>query len=357
MTRAMTPAKVQSARTDAPHVRKGTAPGIPMTTPPDHHAKASFTTEFGQRVLLTVDTEEEFDWNKPFTRDRHGLTHVPAIARFQAFCEKVGAHPVYLVDWPIANDAGAVEIIGDAVLRGTADVGVQLHPWVNPPFDEELSVINSFAGNLPREVEAAKFNALRDAIERAFGKAPEIYRAGRYGLGPHTADILKAGGIKLDTSVRPLFDYSAQGGPDYSAHPTLPYWIDESRDLLELPMTVLHWGALRHMGASLQQAGGQLPKLLSALSRLRMLERIALTPEGVTATEALRGLDLAIEQGLPCIVLSFHSPSLMPGLTPYTRSQSDVEALYDWFGQIYARLAQKGVQSACVKDVWEAAKR
>lgn len=327
-----------------------------MTEPPSDEARAAFNPGFGQRVLLTVDTEEEFDWTKPFTRGAHGLRHVSSIAKFQTFCEKIGAHPVYLVDWPIANDPQAVEIIGDAIRREKADIGVQLHPWVNPPFDEELSVPNSFAGNLPQELETAKFTALRDKIELAFGKAPEIYRAGRYGLGPNTADILKAGGIKLDTSVRPLFDYSAQGGPDYSGHPVLPYWVDGERSLLELPMTVLHWGALRQMGAPLQQAGGQLPPLLSALARLRMLERIAITPEGVTLEEALRGLDLAIDQGLPCIVLSFHSPSLMAGFTPYTKTQSDVEALYEWFEQIYARLTQKGVQSASVEDVWEAVK-
>lgn len=352
----MTAARLQSDDIYARGAGGRPARTASMAAPPQARAKAAFAPDFGQRVILTVDTEEEFDWNKPFTRDDHGLAHVPAIARFQTFCEKIGAHPVYLVDWPIANDPQAVEIIGDAVRRGKADVGVQLHAWVNPPFDEDVSVHNSFAGNLSRELEAAKFNALRDKIEEAFGRAPQIYRAGRYGLGPNTAQILKTAGIKLDTSVRPLFDYGAQGGPDYSNHPVHPYWVDESRSLLELPMTVVHWGALRHMGASLQQAGRQMPPLLSALARLRMLERIAITPEGVTANEALRGLDLAIDQGLPCIVLSFHSPSLMAGFTPYTRSESEVEALYGWFEQIYARLAQKGVRSASVDDVWQAAK-
>ena len=37
--------------------------------PPASHA-AQFASEFGQRVLLTVDTEEEFDWEGPFTRDQ-----------------------------------------------------------------------------------------------------------------------------------------------------------------------------------------------------------------------------------------------------------------------------------------------
>lgn len=177
-----------------------------MLVPPPASAAARLAPGFGQRVLLTVDTEEEFDWGAPFRRDGYGLSHVAAIPRFQSFCEAIGAHPVYLVDWPIVSDPRAVEIIGDAVKRGTAEVGVQLHPWVNPPFEEEVTRFNSFAGNLPPALEAAKFMGLRDAIEAAFGSAPLIYRAGRYGLGPKTADLLKAAGIRIDTSVRSLFD-------------------------------------------------------------------------------------------------------------------------------------------------------
>lgn len=319
-------------------------------------SKVEFEPGFGRRVLLTVDTEEEFDWGGPFTRDAHGLSHIAAIPRFQAFCEEIGAHPIYLVDWPVANDECAAEIIGDAVRRGKADIGAQLHPWVNPPFDEALSVHNSFAGNLPYELEKAKFNELRDRIELAFGKAPLIYRAGRYGLGPHSANILKAGGIKIDTSVRPLFDYSGQNGPDFSKHPVLPYWVDEERSLLEAPMTVVHRGMLRQMGTQLQRTGGNLPTLLGAFSRLGLLERIALTPEGVTAREALSALDLTNSAQLPLTVLSFHSPSLVAGFTPYTKSEADVETLYDWFARVFARLEEAGVRTATVDEVIEAAK-
>jgi hypothetical protein len=318
---------------------------------------ARFARGFDQRVLLTVDTEEEFDWNAPFSRDRFGLDHVAAIARFQQFCEGIGAHPVYLVDWPIAGDARAVEIIGDAVRRGAADVGAQLHPWVNPPFEEEISARNSYPGSLPRELEAAKFTRLRDRIEERFGTAPLIYRAGRYGLGPNSAEILKAGGIRIDTSVRTLFDYRAQVGPDYSRHPVAPYWVDQERSLLEAPMTTVYWGPMRPLGAGLQRVGAQLPLLLGSLSRLGLLERIALTPEGVTAEEAIRGLDLALADGLPLIVLSFHSPSLAPGFTPYTRSEEDVERLYDWFAKVYAHLAARGIGSTSVSAIIAAAQR
>jgi hypothetical protein len=324
--------------------------GSMLEVPPAGRS-AVFAPGFGQRVLLTVDTEEEFDWRAPFRREGYGTSHVAAIPRFQAFCEALGAHPVYLVDWPIVHDARAVEVIGDAVRRGKAEVGVQLHPWVNPPFEEEVSTANSFAGNLPQRLEAAKFMLLRDAIEAAFGTAPLIYRAGRYGLGPNTATLLKRAGIRVDTSVRSLFDYSSYNGPDYSNHPLAPYWVDPEHQLLELPVTSAYWGPLRRLGPMLHRVQRHVPTFFSGFSRLRLLERIALTPEGVSAREALRGVDLSLDAGLPLLVLSFHSPTLAPGHTPYAQTEAQVEALYGWFEAVYAHLAARGVRSCTVAEI------
>lgn len=327
-----------------------------MIDPPCPCHAASFPPEFGQRALLTIDTEEEFDWEGPFSRDGHGLKHVEAIPRFQAFCEQIGAHPVYLVDWPIATDARAVEIIGDALRRGKADIGAQLHPWVNPPFEEEVNARNSYAGSLPVELEAAKLSALCEQIDKAFGTAPLIYRAGRYGLGPNSAEILKANGIAIDTSVRSLFDYRAQSGPDYTHHPVTPYWVDDDRRLLELPVTSVYWGLLRQMGKHIHRAQRHVPTMFGGFSRLRLLERIALTPEGVTAEEAIRGIDIALDEQLPVLVLSLHSPTLAPGFTPYTRTEQDVEALYSWLHEIYAYLDGRGVESTTVADIIKASR-
>ncbi|MDJ0641476.1 MAG: polysaccharide deacetylase family protein [Erythrobacter sp.] len=322
-----------------------------MLVPPDKDRLARFPDEFGQRVLLTVDTEEEFDWEAPFRRDGYGLEHVREIARFQEFCEGLGVSPVYLVDWPIANDPTAIDIIGDAVRRGTAEVGVQLHPWVSPPFDEEVNTQNSYAGSLPAELEAAKFDALRDRIEEAFSTVPLIYRAGRYGLGPHSADLLKRNGLKIDTSVRSLFDYHMQEGPDYTHHPLEPYWVDDERELLELPVTTVYWGILRQLGVPIQRMQRFVPTFYAAFSRFKLLERIALTPEGVTADEAIRGIDIALDDRLPVLVLSFHSPSLAPGHTPYAETQEDVETLYDWFRQVYAYLERRAVLPTNVAEI------
>ncbi|WP_309751262.1 polysaccharide deacetylase family protein [Novosphingobium sp.] len=310
-----------------------------------------FAPGFGQRYLLTVDTEEEFDWTKPLDRERHTVHSVSRLAKFQQFCESQGVVPVYLVDYPIVSSPAAVAILRDAVAAGKAEVGVQLHPWVSPPHEEEVNERNSFAGNLPAALERAKFTQLRDKIAETIGAAPLIYRAGRYGVGPNTADILADGGIAIDTSVRARFDYSAGGGPNFRDHPVRPYWLNRGRGLMELPLTSVYWGPLRQLGPWLYPQMWRAPRLRGLLSRIGLLERIPLTPEGVTIEEAIRGIDIALDEGLPVLVFSFHSPSLAPGYTPYVRNEDDLDALYDWWRQAFAYLARRQVRPTTASEL------
>ncbi len=312
---------------------------------------ARFDAGFGQRFLLTVDTEEEFDWGAPIDRHKHRIEAVPALRKFQQFCEGFGIVPVYLIDFPIAVSEGAGDALREAVQAGRAEIGVQLHPWVNPPHDEEINEFNSFAGNLPYELERAKFRRLRDEIQRNFGVAPLIFRCGRYGAGADTADILIEGGIAIDTSVRARFDYSSGGGPNYRDHPVRPYWLDRKARLLELPLTTTYWGPLRQLGPWLYPLMWRVPRLRGVLAHIGMLERIPLTPEGVSASEAIRGIDIAIDDGLPVLVLSFHSPSLVPGNTPYVHSHDDLDRFYDWWREIFAYLAQRKIASTSVAGI------
>jgi hypothetical protein len=314
-----------------------------------------FAEGFGPRFIVTVDTEEEFDWGKPFERTGHSLDHVPRLAKFQQFCEGFGVCPIYLIDYPVATDPQAVEAIGAAVAEGRAEIGVQLHPWVSPPHEEEVNVHNSFAGNLPADLERAKFRKLRDEIETAFGRAPLIYRAGRYGVGPASAQMLADHSIAIDTSVRARFDYSSHGGPNFRDHPVRPWWIDRRQGLMELPLTTVFWGLLRQQGPLLYPAMWRVPRLRGALARAGLLERIPLTPEGVSVDEAIKGIDMALDEELPVLVFSFHSPSLRPGHTPYVRDEDELDALYDWWRTVFAYLARRKVRPTNVREIMAAA--
>lgn len=322
-----------------------------ITDQPAEESFVRFAEGFAPRFLVTVDTEEEFDWLQPLQPTGHTLDSVPQLATFQAFCERHGVCPVYLVDYPIATSPVAAEILRGPVMAGRAEIGVQLHAWVNPPHDEAISPHNSFAGNLPRELEAAKFRLLRDTIEQAFGKAPRIYRAGRYGVGPYTAALLSEQGIAIDTSVRARFDYSAGGGVNFRDMPVRPWWIDQPGGLMELPLTTVYWGGLKAIGHWLYPVLWRAPWLRGILARIGLLERIPLTPEGVSQVEVLRGIAMAVKERLPVLVFSFHSPSLQAGHTPYVRSEADVAAFYAWWETVFADLARRGIRPTSVAEL------
>lgn len=328
-------------------------PGKNILDPRNAQDFVTFREGFGQRFVLTVDTEEEFDWDKPLDRTSHSLVTVPALQKFQQFCEGFGVVPIYMLDYPVATSDAAAEALCPAIAEGRAEIGVQLHPWVNPPFREELSEFNSYAGNLPEDIERDKFNRLRDTIEERFGAAPLIYRAGRYGVGPNSAAILSEAGLAIDTSVRTNFDYSFAGGPNFRKHPLRPYWIDREAKLMELPLTTVYWGPLRQMGDWLYPRLWRAPSLRGALSRVGLLERIPLTPEGVTTDEAIRGTDIAIDEGLPVLVFSFHSPSLAPGHTPYVKSESELDDFYDWWRSLFTYLARRNIAPTSIREITE----
>lgn len=311
------------------------------------------------RFWVTIDTEEDFDWAAPFARTGYRLASVPALADCQSYFEQGGVKPIYLVDWPIVADDRAVGILGPAHDAGACEIGAQLHPWVTPPHDEDVNAHNSYTGNLPADLQRAKMTALRDAIRDRFGTAPTVYRAGRYGLGPDTAAMLAELGFRCDTSVRSGFDYRAGHGPDYRAAPLHPWWVHTAKGaVLEMPVTTVFGGALGRAGRGMyHRLARRGSHAGAALARLGLVERIALTPEGIPASRACRAIDIAIEQGLPVLNFSFHSPSLQPGNTPYVRSDTDLALFYRWWDIVLDHLARRGVEATTAAEILAMADR
>lgn len=322
---------------------------------PAPEALIAWPQAFGTRYTLFVDTEEEFDWSAPLTRDRHGTA---AAAALREGGRRFGAWQVpvtYLIDWPIVADPHAVAILRELVADHGAVVGTQLHPWVNPPFDEALTPANSFAGNLPPDLEAAKLDRLTDAIAGAFGTPPLAFRAGRYGIGPHTRALLAARGYRLDSSARARYDYSAAGGPDFGAIGNHAYRAGPGGALVELPLTTVHTGLLRPAGPALHRRLARLPHGLGAAARLHLLARVALTPEDMPLADAKEAIRVAIGEGVRVLNFSFHSPSLAPGHTPYVRDAADLARFWQWWEGVLDLLERRGVHPAGLADLLAAA--
>src|SRR3546814_18177681 len=81
-----------------------------------------------------------------------------------------------------------------------------------------------------------------------------------------------------------------------------------------------------------------------------MLTRVALTPEGIPARDAIEAIDRMLDDGIRVLNLSFHSPSLEPGYTPYVRDAADLRAFYGWWDAVLDRMTKRGVTPASLDD-------
>lgn len=280
-------------------------------------------------LVVAIDTEEEFDWTKPFARESTGVGHIRAQSRAQAVYARFGVKPLYALDYPVATQPQGFEPLREWAQAGACEIGTHLHPWVSPPFDEPVNNRNSYPGNLPPSLERAKLTQLTDAIAQRFGRPPTVYRAGRYGYGPNTAAILGGLGYQVDTSVVPRTNFGPDEGPDFSDCGIDPYWIDREGGLLEVPLTVGWTGLLAAAGPWLQPLC-RTPQALKlhlpgVLARANLFERIRLTPEGMTFDELRRLTKVLLARGQRLFNFTYHSPSLEPGHTPYVRSADELQ--------------------------------
>jgi hypothetical protein len=320
--------------------------------PPDPAALVRWPASFGTRFTVFCDVEEEFDWRAPLDRAERSTRAMAAFPDAHQRCAALGIGLACMVDHPIASDPASVAILARVIEDGRSVIGTQLHPWVNPPHVEPVTPANSYAGNLPIDLEAAKLDALTAAITKAFGRPPRAYRAGRYGIGPNTLSLLKERGYRLDSSVRAGYDYRDEGGPDFTDIGSAAYRVD---GLIELPLTTVFTGLLRRRGAALHRALGGVPRGRGLFARTGLLNRVALTPEDMPLDEALAAVDVAIGDGARLITFSFHSPSLAPGNTPYVRDADDLARFRQWWRAMAARLVRLDVTYASLDEIIAAA--
>jgi hypothetical protein len=280
-------------------------------------------------VVVLIDAEEDFDWSAQFSRSNTSVQSANQQWRAHRVFEQYGICPTYLVDFPIAVSSEAVAVFRELLVSRRCEIGTQLHPWVTPPFDEEINERNSYAGNLPPELERAKLARLTRVIQDRFEIAPVVYRAGRYGLGPLTCQFLEELGYQVDTSVWPLEDLRRFNGPNYAESSALPLWVGAAHALLELPVTRGFVGMLRGSAPSffpyLAGRWGERLRLGGIARRLGLAELITLSPEGSTPRELVALTRALLDQGQKIFTFSYHSSSLVPGNTPFVRTQEDLD--------------------------------
>ncbi|HEX4078382.1 MAG TPA: glycosyltransferase [Rhizomicrobium sp.] len=318
------------------------SPGTPARTlhpmvPVRDSMLVRFSASERPRLVVIVDAEEEFDWKAPFSRYNRSVRTMAAQTRAHEIFRRFAVVPTYATDYPVVDQDEGYRPLLELMQAGECEIGAQLHPWVTPPFEETVSDETSYPGNLPGALERKKLEILTEKIEQRFGTRPRLYRAGRYGAGINTAATLAQLEYDIDCSVVPVPYRGPPHVPDYAGATAEPYWLPTQRPLLELPVTAAAVGPGRHLGTEFHHRtrtdAAMRLGLPSLLARTGLLKRIRLSPEGASLREGKHLTRSLVRRGYRFFALSYHSPSLEPGHTPYVRTARDLARFLAWIEQ------------------------
>lgn len=288
--------------------------------------------------IVTVDTEGDNLWDKPHVITTRNAAYLP---RFQRLCEKYRFKPVYLANYEMAMSDAFVDFARDLVSRGAGEVGMHLHAWNTPPL-EPLSGDDfhhqPYLIEYPERGMREKIRTVTGLLEERFGRKMVSHRAGRWAFDARYADMLLDEGYLVDCSVTPGVDWrgnpgapGGKGGTDYSAFDPRPHFLG-GRDaaakkvLLEVPMTVLpgrlyRWSPWLYRIAGLRRVAGRISPAHRWLCPVPLLEKRNLA--------AMLGLAQRARRARPThLQFMLHSCDLMPGGSPSSGSEQDVERLY-----------------------------
>jgi len=289
---------------------------------------------------VTIDTEEEGRWGGGFPREGHSVEHIQELPRLQALFDQYGIRPVYLVDYPIVKSSLSIDIIKNISDDGRCEIGAHVHPWCNPPFDEDNNKYHSYLCNLPLQLQKEKIRILSDQIEKSFGIKPLSFRAGRYGFNDKTLEALESQGYLVDSSVTPYKSWIEDGGPSFIGAPVSPYFpatedvnkTGAERILLELPVSVgfnrINFDIAYKMHEYLSAKPFTFFHMIGIMDRLRILRKVFLTPELFSLDEMVMLSRVFVFKRIPLLVMMFHSTVISPGKTPYVKNEDELEQFY-----------------------------
>ena len=313
------------------------------------------------KFLVTIDTEEEREWDSDYLdHTRYTVKNISFLQPLQEIFDKYGVKATYLIDYPVAIDAQAASILKEFQNNHRAEIGMHLHPWVNPPYKEERTVANSFPANLPPELQYEKMKLLTEVISDAMGERPLTYRAGRYGFNESSVQVLEELGYLVDTSVVPFRERKKSFEPSFGWLPnTEPYFINPQNikqagksKLLEVPLTV---GFSKNVPQIFEKNYTGLPNigLRRILKRVLDIDLYWLRPSYANLRQMIQLSEARIAGGTTYLNMMFHSNELMPGGSKYNISQEDVDRYLKQLDDYFSYLTSNhSIQFLCLKEMY-----
>jgi hypothetical protein len=310
---------------------------------------------------VTVDTEEEWDWNSGWPRGKPSLANIAQLPQFQSLCDRHMAAVTYFVNHAVLCDEVARSTIAALSASPRVEIGMHIHPWNTPPVQNgpPIAPRESFLANLPEELIVRKLQTVLDAFHTAQLR-PTSFRGGRYSSGPFVQDFLRSNGFLADSSVVPFTTWDDDGAPNYRHRDPFPNRIEATggqSPLWEIPLTLgftrqpqRFWAATFQ---TVQRTGLGRLRLIGIADRLNLVRRVWLSFEDPLGNHMQQFLRVLRNMQLPSIVFSLHSSSLVAGANGcYSCTQKDLERLYEQIDATLALLADwPEFQPATISDI------
>ena len=278
------------------------------------------------RLCVVVDTEEEFDWTAPFSRDNVSVTAIAEVGRLQSVLTPYRLKPTYLVDYPVAVTASSADRLSEIAGRDECQIGAHLHPWVNPPYTES---------GWP----AHELRLQPGARARAELRSQDVAQGDRRAPGPR-GRFLQGRAIRIrplhrsdprDTRIRCRPQRQSPHGFHRRRRTDLRGLRAACRRcsasgaacsscLARRDSSAPHDDSVRDCIARRRRGWLEPFRAVGVLARTGVLNKVMLSPEGNTFTEMQTLTDTLYAAGVRTFSLTMHSPSFKPGCTPYVRS-------------------------------------
>ncbi|MCH2187514.1 polysaccharide deacetylase family protein, partial [Myxococcota bacterium] len=318
------------------------------------------------RVLVSVDTEED---NWAATRKTATVENIRALPKAHESMTALGLRPTYFVNYPVVSTDWSGDIIRTLHCSGRCEVGAHLHPWNTPPLEESFTPENTMMKNLPAKLQRKKLQVLTQAIANVTGQRPTSFRAGRFGLDEAGVRALVELGYQVDSSVTPFVNWMEYSeGADFSRAPFVQYRMDGRSEMTkpsrecpiwEVPISCgftrrpFAWRGRLHR--ILENRRLRPFKLLGVASRTGVLRRVVGSPETDSIDDLVQLAHSLIQSDVNYLHLFFHSSSLVPGNSPFVRTEKEALGLMKCLAEFVSRVADVvDLESATVGELVEA---
>ena len=311
-------------------------------------------------LIITIDTEED-DWGR-YSPAGHTLRNIERIPHLQDLFDEFDVKPTYLITYPVATNEKSISILKEILDEEKCEIGSHCHPWNTPPFEEENTEKNSMLCNLPTELQYRKIRSLHNAIAENFGIEPVSFRAGRFGYNHEVAKNLNRLGYRVDTSISPFWDWTADHGPDFSENGPTPYRFScdhvfqESPDgpMVEVPMTIgfaqKNFSRCNRILKALSRNHISKLKVIGIMYRLHLLNRICLSPEFSNSKDMIKLTQMMAKSSYEVLNMTFHTPSLIAGLSPFVKTKDDEKRFLERIRRFLLFTHDAGIKSIGLSD-------